>query len=40
MMPLFKGIPDGYNFFIMNLVINLRKKKLTKMEIDKMKKIL
>ncbi len=39
MMPLFKGIHDGYKFFIMNLVINLCKKKITKMEIDKMKKI-
>jgi len=39
MMPFFKGIHNGYKFFIMNIVINMHKKKITRMEIDKMKKI-
>jgi hypothetical protein len=39
MLPLFKSIHDGYNFFIMNIVINLHKRKLMRTKVNKMKKI-
>jgi len=39
MTSLVKGIHDCYKFFIMNLIINLHKRKNTKMEVDMMKKI-
>jgi hypothetical protein len=40
MTPFLKGIHDGYNFFIMNLIINLHKKKLMKTKVDMMKDLL
>jgi hypothetical protein len=40
MMPLLKDIHDDYFFIIMSLVINVCRKKLTKMEANKMKKII
>ncbi len=39
MMPFLKAIHNGYKIFIMNDVINLRMKKLMKMEADMMKNI-
>jgi hypothetical protein len=39
MMPLFQSTHNGYKFFIMNFVINFRKKKLMRLKVDRMKKI-
>ncbi len=38
MMTLFKGIHNGQKFFVMNLVINLDRKKITKTKTNWMKK--
>jgi hypothetical protein len=40
MLPLLESIDYRKKFFIMNFVINLGRKELTKMEADKMKKII
>jgi hypothetical protein len=39
MTPFLKAIHNGYTLFIMNIIINLCKKKLMKMEVDMIKKI-
>jgi hypothetical protein len=39
MMPLLKGIHDGQKFFVINLIVNIDKKILTRMETNCMKKI-
>jgi hypothetical protein len=39
-MPLLKGIYNGQKLFVMNLIINLDKKKFTKMETNCLKKII
>jgi hypothetical protein len=39
MMPLLQSIHNGYKFFIMNLVINFRKKKLRRTKVERMKMI-
>jgi len=39
MTPFLKAIHNGYKFFIMNIVINLCRKKLMKVEADMIKKI-
>jgi hypothetical protein len=40
MMPFFERIHDGRKFLIMNLIVNLGRRELTKMEVDRMKKII
>jgi hypothetical protein len=39
-MPLLKAIHNGCKFFIMNLVINLHRKKITRTKVDRIKKII
>ncbi len=39
MVPLLKGIHDGYKFLIMNFTINFCRRKIMKIEANKMKKI-
>jgi hypothetical protein len=36
MTPLLKGIHNGQKLLIMNFIINLRKKKLTRTQVDRM----
>jgi hypothetical protein len=40
MMPFLKSIHDGKKFLIMNFIVNLGKRELTKIEVDRMKKII
>jgi hypothetical protein len=39
MTPLFKGIHDGQELFVMNLIIDSNRGKFTKAKAHKMKKI-
>ncbi len=39
MMPFFKSIHDGEKFYIMNFIINLHRRKLKRIKVDKIKKI-
>jgi len=40
MTPFLKYIHDGQKFFLMNLVVNIDRKKITRMETNWMKKII
>jgi hypothetical protein len=38
-MPFFESIHDGKKFLIVNLIVNLGRREFTKMDVDRMKKI-
>ncbi len=38
-MPFLKSVNNGQKFFVMNLIVNINKKKLMRTKIDKMKEI-
>jgi hypothetical protein len=40
MMPLLKGIHDGQKFFVMNFIVNLGMRKLTRIKTNWMKNII